>query len=397
MKKTVQKTSFILALFMILSIIACISVSAAEISAFSASEVTLVEGEYYIQNRYRPRYVQVDNNDKPGYSTSGSILEQWNFCGDEHQRWYISSVGGGYYKIENVKSGLVISVPSNKIGSENIALVQEPYTGADRQKWKITFTKYGSFKIKAKSSESITNKDLSMVVGDSLWGDSDGLNVEQRKYVDNDSFRDEWYLHLVIEDSGVAVEGQKKSNWCWAATARMLAKNYYSTITYTQNQAVSYVKGSEVNAAGNIIEASAAAQYYISNIPGASLNLAYDGIYTETNLKKFIDDGHVLYVMRGWYRNLNTASSRSGGHATLIYGYTKQTIMDSSGALRTKYWFLVRDPLPENEGKSYMISYEKLYNGRNACETEDSDTGIWELALVVNTSYADNTTPYYFD
>ena len=69
MKKTVQKTSFILALFMILGIIACISVSAAEISAFSASEVTLVEGEYYIQNRYRPRYVQVDNNDKPGYST----------------------------------------------------------------------------------------------------------------------------------------------------------------------------------------------------------------------------------------------------------------------------------------------------------------------------------------
>lgn len=399
MKKTVQKTSFILALFMILSIIACISVSAAEISAFSASEVTLVEGEYYIQNRYRPRYVQVDNNDKPGYSTSGSILEQWNFCGDEHQRWYISSVGGGYYKIENVKSGLVISVPSNKTGSENIALVQEPYTGADRQKWKITFTKYGSFKTKAKSSESITNKDLSMVVGDSLFGDSDGLNVEQRKYVDNDSFRDEWYLHLVIEDSGVAVEGQKKSNWCWAATARMFAKHYFPNVTYTQNQAVSHIYGSEVNQMGGVLEAANAMNYYISNLTDEVFNIRGTGweygVYSEQTIRTFLDNNHVLFIGLGLY-NSDNVTSRDTGHAILIYGYTKQTVMNSDGSARTRYWFLVRDPYPENEGRSYMVSYEKLYNGRNPQMFEEANKYAWECQIVINTNYSSNLVPCYF-
>ena len=104
---------FILQLLFILSVSADNAITFAD----TASSVTLVDGEYYIQNRFRPRYVQVDDNDKPGYSTSGSILEQWNFCGDAHQRWMITSVGDGYYKIVNVKSDKAISVPANKIGS----------------------------------------------------------------------------------------------------------------------------------------------------------------------------------------------------------------------------------------------------------------------------------------
>jgi len=82
-----KKLAFILALFMVFSLFFCFSVSAGEAeAAYAVSSVTLVEGEYYIQNRHYPRYVQVDDNDKPGYSTSGSILEQWNFGGEAHQR-----------------------------------------------------------------------------------------------------------------------------------------------------------------------------------------------------------------------------------------------------------------------------------------------------------------------
>lgn len=182
-----------IAVVFILQLLFILPVSASNLED-AALQTTFVTAEYYIRNRHYPRYVQVDDNDKPDYSTSGSILEQWSFCGGEHQRWTIQSVGGGYYKIENVKSGMAISVPANKIGSEDVALVQEPYADLDRQKWKITLTSHGSFKIKAKSAEAITNKDLAMVIGDSLFGDSNGLNVEQRKYVDNESYRDEWEL-----------------------------------------------------------------------------------------------------------------------------------------------------------------------------------------------------------
>ncbi len=192
MKANVKKLSFLVVLGFIFQLLSPFSILAINTDA-SQLDATFVTAEYYIRNRHYPRYVQVDDNDKPGYSTSGSILEQWDFCGEAHQRWTITMVESGYYKIVNVKSGMAISVPANKLGSENVALVQEPYTGADRQKWSITYTEHGSYKIKAKSSEAYAT-DLAMVIGDSLFGNSNGLNVEQRKYVDNESYRDEWEL-----------------------------------------------------------------------------------------------------------------------------------------------------------------------------------------------------------
>lgn len=386
---------FILQLLFILSVSADNAITFAD----TASSVTLVDGEYYIQNRFRPRYVQVDDNDKPGYSTSGSILEQWNFCGDAHQRWMITSVGDGYYKIVNVKSDKAISVPANKIGSEDVALVQEPYAGLDRQKWKITWTKYGSFKIKAKSAEAITNKDLAMVIGDSLLGDSDGLNVEQRKYVDNNSFRDEWNLHFVMSDTGTAVEGQKKDNWCWVATSRMFAKHYFPNVTYTQNQAVVDIYGSEVDVKAGLQESASAMNFYISNLTSNVFNIRGTGweygVYSEQTVRTFLYNNHVLFIGLGLY-NSDNVNTRQNGHVILIYGYTKQTIIDDNGAVNTKYWFLVRDPWPKNQGKSYMISYEKLYNGRNPQIFEEADKYVWECQIVINTSYSSNLVPGHF-
>lgn len=62
-----------------------------------------------------------------------------------------------------------------------------------------------------------------------------------------------------------------------------------------------------------------------------------------------------------------------------------------------EYWFTIRDPLPVNEGDTYLISYEKLVNGRNPQIDESSDLGVWDYSIVISTSYADDTIPYYFD
>lgn len=102
MKKKIKTLSFYIALVFILQLLFIVPVSADDAPQTSAADVTLVSGEYYIQNRHYPRYVQVDDNDKPGYSTSGSILEQWNFGGEAHQRWIITSLGSGYYKILSI-------------------------------------------------------------------------------------------------------------------------------------------------------------------------------------------------------------------------------------------------------------------------------------------------------
>lgn len=91
---------------------------------------------------------------------------------------------------EKLKAASAVEIQNHK---ENIDLVLKPYTGSNNQKWKITLTSYGSYKIKAKSSESITDRDLVMVVQTNILY-SEGLNIQQRQYVDNTSYKDEWIL-----------------------------------------------------------------------------------------------------------------------------------------------------------------------------------------------------------
>ena len=168
-----------------------------------------------------------------------------------------------------------------------------------------------------------------MVIGDSLFGDSDGLNVEQRKYVDNSSFRDEWNLHLVMSDTGTAVEGQKKDNWCWVATSRMFAKHYFPNVTYTQNQAVVDIYGSEVDVKAGLQESSSAMNFYISNLTSNVFNIRGTGweygVYSEQTIRTFLDNNHVLFIGLGLY-NSDNVNTRQNGHVILIYGYTKQTL-----------------------------------------------------------------------
>ena len=64
----------------------------------------------------------------------------------------------------------------------------------ERQLWKITLTSYGSYKVKAKSSEPY-DADLAMVAANMVNGSSNGIQVQQRLYVDNESYKDEWYFY----------------------------------------------------------------------------------------------------------------------------------------------------------------------------------------------------------
>ena len=120
-------------------------------------------------------------------------MEQWAYDGEDYQKWEIKSLDNGYYKIISVQSGSALSVPSGKTSTQDVELIQEIYTGDNRQQWKITQTQYGSYTIKPRSSEGLA-MDLVMAVGDSITVGWDDTNVEQRRYVDNTSYMDEWYI-----------------------------------------------------------------------------------------------------------------------------------------------------------------------------------------------------------
>ena len=160
-----------------------------------------LEGTYYFKNLQLGNYMQIKKN--ADYSNSGEILELWDFNGEEYQRWNITYVREGYYKITSVKSGLAISVQSAYLDEDEYALVQEAYNGSDRQLWKFTMTNRGSYIIRPKSGESYST-DWCMCAGYSLIElNIDGRNVEQRGYTSDSNYKDEWVLEKAIYGSQV--------------------------------------------------------------------------------------------------------------------------------------------------------------------------------------------------
>ena len=158
------------------------------------------DGEYFLRSRQYTRYLQIEKNDSDNdYLTSGAGIEQWTLDGGDYQKWSLQWRGNGCYSIISVQSGKALSVPAGQTSSADVPLVQEAYTGAARQLWKITVTDGGYFKIKAKSSENASD-DLVVAVGDYYPNDVNGVSIEQRKYVDDNTYKDEWTLYAVGTD-----------------------------------------------------------------------------------------------------------------------------------------------------------------------------------------------------
>ena len=194
-----------------------------------AFTVTLAidEGIYFFKNREVGKYIQVDNDDAPGHDTSGSIMELWDYNGRDYQKWNLVHVGDGYYEILSVKSGMALCVPSGSADEDEVALIQQPYSNLSRKKWKITKSSSGAYILRPKSGES-NDSDWCMCAGDQFLWITDGLNVEQRKYVNNDSYKDEWYLEFDATSTSTRLpngDAQNKTNWCWAACSKMVGEH----------------------------------------------------------------------------------------------------------------------------------------------------------------------------
>jgi len=249
-------------------------------------------------------------------------------------------------------------------------------------KWKVETTPSGAYKLTSQTGSGY-------VLATDSSDASNGVKLVQGDYIQNNSYRDEWELAEIGFASTVEGEGQKMSQWCWAASSRMFSKHYFPQLTYTQNQAVAHIKGSEVNDGGTVQEAQAEIDFYVSNVGTIdTTEHGDDTIYSEETMIQFLEDGHVLYVTRGWYENMNNRYSRYGGHAIFIVGYA---------TIDSDIRFLVQDPDPIHVGDTYWISYEKLCCGTDPQDGEIGDKGVWEAAIVFDTSYADTTVPYYFD
>ena len=162
---------------------------------YYTENLPLANGTYFIKNAQLNGYMQIDNDTASnGYNTNNAILELFAFDGEAYQQWNIEYLHNGYYSIKSERSSKAVTVISGKEHTVDWTLVQSDYTASDRQQWSISATSGGRYVIKAASSYGASN-NLVM----SLGGGSgvNGRDVLQGKYVNNNSYLDEWFLYKI--------------------------------------------------------------------------------------------------------------------------------------------------------------------------------------------------------
>lgn len=130
--------------------------------------------------KYDAKFIHI--NDNNGTNQEGEIIELNNYNKYWALRWYIISVGGGYYKIESVISHKVLTAPT---GYNNDIVTQTTYTGANTQLWKFIKQSDGTYKISPKS-----NHNCYLVAGAVYSGFDQDLEIRSAQ-TDN---TDKWNL-----------------------------------------------------------------------------------------------------------------------------------------------------------------------------------------------------------
>lgn len=92
----------------------------------------LGDGSWSFKNLNSGRYMDVPN----GAKEDGADVIQWGWVGGDNQRWIITDVGDGYYQIINKNSGKSLDVYDNQT-FEGADVIQWGYNGGNNQKWQI--------------------------------------------------------------------------------------------------------------------------------------------------------------------------------------------------------------------------------------------------------------------
>lgn len=120
---------------------------------------------------------------------------------------------------------------------------------------------------------------------------------------------------------------QEKTNWCWAASSKMIA-SYLGYTNITQSGVVGYIKGTPVNETASTSEISRAIQFAINS----KYTVSATGVLSYEKIQGYISSGRPLGWGMSWYSG--------GAHVVVASGYTngKITLINpASGAATTSY------------------------------------------------------------
>jgi hypothetical protein len=111
---------------------------------------TIPDGRYHIVSRLSNKVMDV------AAATNGTPLVQWGYNGFTGQKWDITHVGNGQYKVTNVASGRVMDVSG--VSTANGAQIHLwDWLNANNQKWTVTPAGDGYFKLTAVHSGKVAD------------------------------------------------------------------------------------------------------------------------------------------------------------------------------------------------------------------------------------------------
>lgn len=213
-----------------------LGVTTARCEVTVSSDLVLENGTNFLKNKQTNRYADI----KGPTMASGTTIHQWKFHGGNSQQWILTNLGDGYYSIKsnNSSTPYYLGVKNDSTGL-NVDIVLRTGALTDGMKWKIVQTKNGAYKIIPKTGES-----SDYILGTSTSNATNGAKLIQGAYVDNDSYRDEWCIHLV--EHVVAIGGEFLNGEDVIATAERWKNAGYST-TYNINPTVNSLNFDALN------------------------------------------------------------------------------------------------------------------------------------------------------
>ncbi len=355
----------------------------------------IADGTYYIRNKnitsgetILASYIKYQQSGSNYCFTSRFTYDFENGDAPNELQWIVQYDSDSYYKIINPRNGkyLTLRTGNTVMVGESTALSG---TDANRQLWKPEMSGNGSFTLKSKYAVGSTSYWLSADCTPTT-GSINGVTGVSSAY------DDDWFF-AKVSDGKVKQEAQHQSNFCWAASARMMCSTLMDS-PITQEMVAKYVHGNyttDYNAAndaeisseskynkGGTIENSKTAIDYILGASGFAYGEMLK-IYSESNLKNLLDAGNVVNV---GIATFNNGGSVKGIHASLIFDY--YTREDGVSVFR------MYDPLPVGEGSCQEMTYSDLVLKVFDAVSDTDDQGTkWVRTLVFKTgNYTDTIT-----
>ena len=341
---------------------------------------------YYLRNINSLLYLDIHDLYLQNYAN------QYSYYAGEQLKWRIIPQTDGTYVIRSeYENTYYLGISSPVVGIRNVELMPGI---SNSTKWRIYAKSNGELFIESASAPGCVLSILDRFIGDELC-----LELLSNTQSGN---ANKWKLAVELP---TILEGQKMSNWCWNASARMLVNHYYAVSNArTQETAENWVRGrppqtEPANMSGTLSNAVTAAEYYYeaSDETGRTLGLiTYENKrLSQSVIRQFLNNNHVIYIGRASKKDDGTWWN---GHASLIVGYT--TIY-MNGSM--EYRYIIYDPWPAElpnpwknstvtDGQKLERSYDWLCNGQNQTDGTN-DTRIWYRYIVVETSYAGDNLP----